>query len=381
MEENVQALLFEILRQVLCLVAIPTIGELQQEEFDALMALAKKHGLLPVIAYGLLQNGKLTSSQEDACRKSVYRAMAYQQRMEQDLKRTCNLFEREKIAYMPLKGAVIRSFYPEPWLRTSGDIDILVQDVERAVALLEEAGYHKKETDAHEVTFISPGGIVLELHFLLIETDVRVNSVLEKVWDDAISQTGSCRYAMEPEMFYYYHIAHMAKHMVQGGCGIRFFADLWLLNKGFVMKAERKRQLLREGGLEKFAEKAERLSRVWFDQEQPDALVLELERFVLSGGTFGSKSNMVKLHRTKSRTALGFSFRRIFPEYKQMSIHSLMLRKYPVLLPIFWVRRWVQLIMHPERIRGAMRELELNKTLDVDAVSSTERLFKKLGLS
>ena len=26
-----------------------------------------------------------------------------------------------------LKGAVLRQYYPEPWLRTSGDIDILVE--------------------------------------------------------------------------------------------------------------------------------------------------------------------------------------------------------------------------------------------------------------
>ena len=50
MDNNSKTYIVNILRQVLCLVAIPTIGELQQEEFDALMALAKKHGLLPVIA-------------------------------------------------------------------------------------------------------------------------------------------------------------------------------------------------------------------------------------------------------------------------------------------------------------------------------------------
>lgn len=380
MDENIQVLLFDLLRQVLSLTAAPRIEELQQEEFDALLTLAKKHGLHVVIAYGLLHSGKLTAQQEVTCRKCVYQMMAYQQRMEQTLKKTCEIFERERICYMPLKGAVIRGFYPEPWLRTSGDIDILVQNVDKAVAMLVEAGYQQKETDAHEVTFLSPGGIILELHFLLIETDANVNAVLEKVWEQATCQIGSYRYEMEPEMFYYYHLAHMAKHMIQGGCGIRFFADLWLLNKKLVMEDERKRQLLREGGLENFAKKAEHLSRVWFEQEQADIMALELERFVLNGGTFGSKSNVTKLHRTKTKSTLGFLFRRIFPDYSQMSIHSLVLKRHPVLLPVFWIKRWVQLIIKRGRFRGAIRELELNKTIDEDSLTATESLFKELGL-
>ncbi|MBO4954226.1 MAG: nucleotidyltransferase family protein, partial [Clostridia bacterium] len=31
------------------------------------------------------------------------------------------------IDFMPLKGAVIRQYYPEPWMRTSCDIDIHVK--------------------------------------------------------------------------------------------------------------------------------------------------------------------------------------------------------------------------------------------------------------
>ena len=40
----------------------------------------------------------------------------------------CSAFEKAQIPFLPLKGSVIRKYYPEAWMRTSCDIDILVHD-------------------------------------------------------------------------------------------------------------------------------------------------------------------------------------------------------------------------------------------------------------
>lgn len=137
--------LCRLLRLVICQDISLEPANLAAEEFDALMRLAKQHEVQPMAAYGLLLTGGLTPEQEQRCRQLIYQIMIYQERMDQELRRTCDLLEKAQIDYMPLKGAVIRSLYPEPWLRTSGDIDILVKDADRAAKLLEKHRYQNEE--------------------------------------------------------------------------------------------------------------------------------------------------------------------------------------------------------------------------------------------
>ena len=372
--------LLNLLRGSLLQDTAPSDVHLTTEKFDALLKLAKKHEVQPIAAYALLFTGGLTDEQEQRCRKLVYTAMVYHQRMDQELKRICALLEAAGFDYMPLKGAVIRNLYPEPWMRTSGDIDILVKNVDEAADLLVERGYVRGEKSAHDITLTSPGGIQIELHYLLIEKQRQVNDLLKQVWEYAIPRTGSRHYELKPEMLYYYHIVHMAKHMLLGGCGIRFFMDTWLLNKTLPLDEEKKRQLLQEGGMAAFAQQAEHLGQVWFGDRQPNPVTLELEAFILNGGVFGSKSNEIKLRRTKANTLVKFLFLRIFPPYKRMAIAFPVLEKYPFLLPVFWIRRWSRLLLKDGKRRSAVQELTLNqKTDDVD-VAATKWLFEELEL-
>lgn len=381
LEDRVNTQLFSLLRQVLLQQTSIAAVHLTPDEFDRLLKLAKRHEVQPIAAYALLLSGGLTSEQEQRCRRMVYSVMAYQERMERELQKTCNILEGAGIPYMPLKGAVIRSLYPEPWLRTSGDIDILVKDADKAAQLLEENGYINKGKSSHDVMLISTGGITIELHFLLIEKDPRIGAILEQVWDYATPREGTCCYAMEPEMLYFYHIAHMVKHFVVRGCGIRFFADIWLMTKKIPMDQEKKNELLRKGGMATFAEQAERLSQVWFEDYLKDPLLSELESFVLNSGVLGSKSNLIRVKRArKSGNSGEYLLLRIFMPYDQMCQSYPVLNKYPVLLPVFWIRRWIERLSGRKKIVGAVRELTLNGKLDNHTVSSTKWLFEELDL-
>ena len=63
------------------------------------------------------------------------------------------------------------------------------------------------------------------------------------------------------KMFYFYHVAHMAKHFEIGGCGVRPFLDSYLLLYYAQYRTESCCQLLRKGGLLTFA-KAVKIWRV-----------------------------------------------------------------------------------------------------------------------
>lgn len=51
------------------------------------------------------------------------------------------------ISYMPLKGSLIRDWYPEPWMHTCTDMEILVkkEDIECATAILCEKFSYRQD--------------------------------------------------------------------------------------------------------------------------------------------------------------------------------------------------------------------------------------------
>lgn len=65
---------------------------------------------------------------------------------------------------------------------------------------------------------------------------------------------------------------------------------------------EKRNELLRKGGLLVFVNQAEYLIRVRFGDCQPEPLDWQLEKYILNSGAFGSRSNKVKLDRTKAGT-------------------------------------------------------------------------------
>ena len=146
------------------------------------------------------------------------------------------LFEDNAIEFIPLKGAVIRQYYPEPYMRTSCDIDILVheEDLERAKnALVSALNYKSSEKISfHDISLFSLGGIHLELHYNLKEKRQNLDELLGKVWDYAVNtKEGKYFKLQSPEFYIFYHIAHMANHFLRGGCGIRTFIDLYFIEK------------------------------------------------------------------------------------------------------------------------------------------------------
>ena len=215
-----------------------TEGELEAfspEALPELLALAEKHDLAHLLAYSLKQNGLIPEGNKEI-ETSIFKAVFRYERLNYEYERLCAALEEAKIPFLPLKGSFLRKYYPEPWMRTSCDIDVLVhrEELERAIAYLSEnLQYVETERATHDVSLYSPQNVHLELHFDLVEEGRAKNAtdVLSSVWENLSLRAGSAYfYEMSDAFFYFYHIAHMAKHFEDGGCGIRPFLDLWILD-------------------------------------------------------------------------------------------------------------------------------------------------------
>ena len=92
-------------------------------ELPALMSLADKQDVAHLVSWALKQNSLVNSVALD---RAIFKAVYRYESIDYEYERLCVSLEDAKICFMPLKGSVIRKYYPEPWMRTSCDIDILV---------------------------------------------------------------------------------------------------------------------------------------------------------------------------------------------------------------------------------------------------------------
>lgn len=353
------------------------LSELADDRFVAsVCSLAEHHDVTHLVADAIgrlsvvVPNEKLANAIAKEQLKAIFRS----ERIDGELEALCTLFETEKIEYLPLKGAVIRELYPEKWMRTSCDIDILVRknDLERAgKAVVEKLGYAYRGTGDHDVGYTSPSGIHFELHFALND-DGRGLKIFENVWKYTHSKVeGEFRRYMNDDMFYLYHVAHMAKHVENGGCGIKPFLDLCFI--------ERNGDLLKKNGMELFDAAARKLSAVWFLGGEADDLSREFADYVLRAGVYGNVNNAVAVGQVKRGGRVRYIMSRVFLPYNQIKYQYPVLQKHRWLVPIYQVRRWFRLIFKGGVKRSA-NEFKVNAEMPRGQSESIFALFGKLGI-
>lgn len=382
------SLLIALLRAEVCGVAADIENAPSKECLEKLYPLAARHDLAHIAGQALSKLGLL--GQDEASNKlknAAMQAICRYVQLEYELGQACAVLEQAQIPFIPLKGSVLRSFYPEPWMRTSCDIDILVreEDLDRAVAFLKEKlHYHGNGKSDHDVFLRSPGGTALELHYDTVQERFAGNAtrnVLARVWEDAAPVGESpWHMAMSDAMFYFYHMAHMAKHFEVGGCGVRSFLDIWIMNRKMEFNKETRDALLLEGGLLKFAQAAEKLADAWFSGAPMDEKTHWLDRYILRGSIYGGEENRAALGQAKAGGKLRYVFlRRVFMPYKYLKAEHPVLEKHKWLTPVYQVIRWFSVLRRGD-VGRRVRELQTNAAVSGKDTASAAELLKYLGL-
>ena len=339
------------------------------EALEAVYSIGADHDLAHLVGQGA---AKLQLSDSEAlrkCKKAAMEALVRQTRQEIAYQTACKILEQGKIPFLPLKGSVLRRWYPEAWMRTSCDMDILVPetDVPGARDLLEKANWRYVWRSSHDISLFSPEGVHLELHHTTLEDCVSQAGavVMAEIWQDAKPLPGK-QYHMEISdgLFYYYHMAHMAKHVLTGGCGIRSFLDVWILNHRVEFDPKVRADLLDRGGLTAFGKAAEKLAEIWFSGAPMDEMSKGFQAFICNGGTYGNLENQVNLNQAKKGSKLRFIWERIFLPYSFLKYSYPVLQKHKWLTPVFWVVRWFRLLFGGKLANSVA---ELKKTTAVTA--------------
>ncbi len=349
-----------------------------------LIKTAEEHDILNILVSGLRKN-ELAESKKNELEKAIFKAVYRYRQLIFDYDKLCHALEDAKIPFIPLKGSVIRKYYPEPWMRTSCDIDVLINhnDIEAASSyLVSKLNYIESGRSSHDISFYTPQKIHIELHYDLVEEGRAnlANEILNTVWDNVSPCDGyKYRYEMTDEFFYFYHIAHMAKHFEVGGCGIRPYIDLLLLDNIEDASSVSRNEILKRGELLKFANASQKLSGFWFLNGEADEIVFKMQNYIICGGVFGSVSNRVALQQQKKGGRFRYIISRVFIPYSKLSRYYPILEKHKWLMPIMQIRRWFMLLK-PDVAARTKKELATNKNLDKSTANEMNKFLSELGL-
>ena len=351
----------------------------------ALYKLSKKHDLAHLICDALDKNGLLFDGEaKNSFLKERFMAVCRYERQQYEVEQICSTLGNAKIPFMPLKGSVIRNYYPEPWMRTSCDIDILVkkEELEKASQVLcDELGYSKDaKVNANELTLYSPSGIHLELHYDLTEGDRYGKDILSNIWDYAtVKEENSLHFILQDSAFYFYHIAHMVKHFESGGFGVRPILDLWILNNKVAYDKEARNKLLDTCSFLKFASACEELSNIWFSCKVKEENIELLENYILFGGVYGNEKNRVDIQQTQKGSKGKYLLSRIFMPYSLLKFRYPILKNHKWLYPFMIVVRWFGVLFNGDSKR-IKNEIKLSESVSEEKKNDYKKLLDYVGL-
>ena len=287
-------------------------------------------------------------------------------------------FSENGIQAVFLKGAILRDYYPEPALRSMGDIDLAIrlEDREKSDRIMTEQLGFRKYVDNHDVWTYIQEPFILELHSRMFYENliakINYQAYFDRVWEHCrkapvFGVSSDIVYAPDGMFHLLYLIAHTAKHIINSGNGFRAYLDMVMTVKalGNALDTEVLETELKKLELFEFTKTCFSLCERWFGVEMPFEKESLEERFyqeatdkTFADGIFGLEniSNIIAgvakdiMYDPDSygKAAIKRGVKRLFPSYSDMQLipwYSFVDGK-PYLLPVAWLYRFGYCTVH-----------------------------------
>ena len=297
-------------------------------------------------------------------------------------------FEKEGISVLPLKGILMKRFYPVTSMRMMADLDILYETGKgkEVEAVLTDLGYYCDHRDSHHDVFFRKPFMNIEMHHCMIGEDSLLDAYYEDIWKRARQEEGKSHiYRLAWEDFYIFMIAHMAKHFQGGGCGIRSIVDMWLFSDRMKesLDWDYVRKELEKIKLAQFERCMCDLVSVWFEEKAETEFYAQLTELLMQSGIYGTITNyniqhVAEVDKRVWKGQIKVWMEAIFLPYKAMKMQYPYLEKYPVFLPAAWIQRIFRTCFCR---KGRAGEVLSGMKVEGNEVRKRQDLFGKLGLS
>lgn len=360
----------------------------EKEWLEDLLLAAKNHHIFSLIYYGLKKCRNRDEAELLRLISSVCKNISIDEIQRGEIARIEAAFSENGIDYMPLKGAVMKSFYPTPDMRIMTDFDVLIKvsQYDKIAPIMEDFGYSLKVESNHEFVWIKEGALCVELHKMLIPSyNEDYYEHFKEGWDLAKPSEVPHKFKMTDEDFYFYNFVHLCKHYRDGGIGIKHVLDLWVLKNALPeLDFDYIRNKAQEIGLDKFLNNISELISVWFEEAEHTDITKILEERIYASGAYGTAkahlySSVVKNSGASSTFFMRVShiFLMVFPPLENMKNIFPILKKCPVLLPIFWAYKFFKFIINPKKIS---KQIKIVRTINGGRVNSYKNELETIGL-
>ena len=335
-------------------------------DMEALLRLAKAHSVSAMVCMALEQTDAFQHAAEttrlkwlDSKNKAVRKNMlldAERHRLEKE-------FAEHGIWYMPLKGSILKDWYPKFGMREMADNDILFDASKRkeVKAIFQGRGYTVKEYNkSNHDAYEKPPIYNFEMHVSLFPGTYKERTEqYENAKERLLPVDGTAyQFAFTPEDFYVFVLAHAHKHYSHSGTGIRTLADIYVMDQhlGGIMDRDEVEQKLTQLGIAEYEQHSRVLAEKLFSAVRPLAEIeltedeKEMLLYYCDATTYGTVGNSVnnRLHELQEdseditlRTKLKYCCVRLFPGREFCKYAFPFVYKHPWTLPFFWVWRIV----------------------------------------
>lgn len=320
-------------------------------DYSTLLSLARKHQvyniIFPLIKDDLSVPDEYKQKFRDYNLSEISRMLV----INNERSEVYDAFDEHGIKYMPLKGLIIKDYYPMESMRQMSDNDILFDIKYRDVVaeLMKSMGYKCIATGENSDDYHKPPYCTFEFHRSLFFDEHDFCPKFDNLWENAVKDDERpCMYHMGLEDIYIYSVCHMYKHFTTAGCGIRFLADNYLFLKKEQDKLDWKRidSFMSEYNISEYEHKCRKLAFDMFDENELDDGELELLETFMNFGIFGNGSiriaNRIKKMSENSnleQAKKDYILYRLFPPKAKMIADNRILEKKPYLLPLYYILR------------------------------------------
>ncbi len=343
-------------------------------DYSALFELAEKHQIYNIIAPLVVEDEnlpfQLKQKFNDYRLTELYRMIV----INNERQAVYSFLEEKGIKYMPLKGLVIRNYYPNESMRQMSDNDILydVKFRDELDKFMKKQGYKTVATGENSDDYFKAPYCTFEFHRTLFFEEKEFCPEFDNLWENAtLNSQGKYMYNMGIDDVYIYSVCHMYKHFSTAGCGIRFLADNYL-----ILKKEKDNinwnyvnAFLDSCGILDFEQKTRKLAFKLFELNELDADDIKLLEIFINYGIYGdgniALSNKLKSFDNSSikNAKLKYLRYRMFPPIRKMKADYRTLEKHPYLLPFYYIYRLFKAVFNGKKTIGEITSL---KNIDSD---------------
>lgn len=338
-------------------------------DFDALFNLAEKHQIYNMI-YPLIQGSvQISAEQKAKWRHSKMVETAKMITVNNERAEIYKAFEENKIKYMPLKGLILKGYYPKESMRQMSDNDILYDYSKRDIlfGIMKNRGFKSTATGENSDDFMKPPYCTFEFHRELFFKEHEFCPKFDGIWDNAKQDKEfPFMYHMSREDNYIYSVCHMYKHYSTAGCGVRFLVDIYVVLKkdNDVLDWNYINSQLAEYGILDYEQKSKKLAFKLFDEKELDENEIKLLETYINFGIYGSgkirlEKEILKFAEDSSveKAKKKYILKRLFPSVKKMKADYRVLEKRPYLLPVFYIYRLFRALFNKEKTMAEIKNI------------------------